>query len=82
MRFDTRVFNCRNDRFHLTVDCEQIDTLPIQVRQQRLARRIHIGHGPQVDVDLALAIGISPLPAIAQFRHPRTDEPPFELEGK
>jgi hypothetical protein len=55
MRFDTRFFNLCDDRFHLTVDGEQIGTLPIEFRQQLLSRRIHIGHGPKIDVDCAFA---------------------------
>jgi hypothetical protein len=81
MRVDARVFNLRDDRFHLTVAGEQIGTLPIQVCEQHLPRRIDIGHCPQIDVDRALAVARSPPPAIAQFRHPRTHEPSLELEG-
>ncbi|HZV03458.1 MAG TPA: hypothetical protein VE999_00070 [Gemmataceae bacterium] len=80
--FDAGVFNLRDDCFHLTVAGKQIGSLAIHVGQQLLARRIHIGHGPQIDVDRPLPIRSSPPPAIAQFRHPRTHKPSFELEGK
>jgi hypothetical protein len=79
-RIDARFFNLRDDRFHLTVAGEQAGALPMQVRQQLLARRIHKSHGPQIDVDRALAVARSPPPAIAQFRHPRTHESSLELE--
>jgi hypothetical protein len=46
LRLDAGVFNLRDDRFHLTVDGEQIGTLLIQVREQLLARSIHKGHSP------------------------------------
>ncbi len=62
-RFDTRAFNLRDERFHLTINGEQIGTLLIQVAQQFLARRIHKGHCPQIDMARTLAVAKRPPPA-------------------
>jgi hypothetical protein len=79
---DGRVFDFRDNRFHLTAAREQIGAFAIQVRQQFLSCGIHVGHSPQIDVDWTPAIGRSFIPAISQLRHPRSRKPPFKLKGE
>jgi hypothetical protein len=78
---DWRVFDFGDDRSHLAAAREQVGAMPIQIRQQFLTFSIHIGHASQIDVDWTLADGRRFIPAVSQFRHPRSRKSSFKLEG-